>query len=344
LSEHLLYLNGQEVRAICRDLDPIAIIREVFRLHSAGETILPDEAYLGWKTKRNEAVRSLNMPAYVGGSFQAAGAKIINSNPANIGRGIPRASGLTLIFDPETVKIRCMMEGAYISSLRTASVSALSLQELSPQEIRRLTIIGTGVIGQAHLNLAMSAFPALEAVALFDLNREAAEAMAANAKKNTPRENITFHIMQDAKSAVQFSQAIIFTTTVTSGYVPYDWLNPGTVAVNVSLDDLMADAYMKCDYLFVDDWNLVRADARRLLGKLYREGKVAGPRDTPSNQEVRKVDGEIGDLVSGHHSGRKCADDIIIVNPFGLAIEDVAIASRIHAIALEKNMGTQLPA
>jgi ornithine cyclodeaminase/alanine dehydrogenase-like protein (mu-crystallin family) len=167
--------------------------------------------------------------------------------------------------------------------------------------------------------------------------------MARAANKNGSRPHASFEIMKDAKSAVQFSRAIVFTTTVTSGYVPYAWLNPGTVAVNVSLDDLMPDAYMKCDYLFVDDWNLVRADSRRLLGRMYREGKVTGPGEAPANQNARRVDGEIGDLVSGHHSGRERAEDIIVVNPFGLAIEDVAIAARVYAIAQERKLGIQLP-
>jgi N-[(2S)-2-amino-2-carboxyethyl]-L-glutamate dehydrogenase len=339
----VLYLNREAVETICRDLDSIGIIREVFRLHRAGETTLPDEAYLGWTTPRNEKVRSLNMPAFVGGDFQAAGTKVINSNPANTARGITRASGLTLIFDPETVRIRCIMEGAHISALRTASVSMLCLQELSHEEVRRLTIIGAGVIGQAHLNLALSVFGDLEHVALFDLNPQAAREMVAAANKNGSRSNPEFHIMKDAKSAVQFSQAVVFATTVTSGYVPYNWLNPGTVAVNVSLDDLMADAYMKCDYLFVDDWNLVRTDSRRLLGQMYRQGKIAGPGEVPANHDARKVDGEIGDVVSGNHPGRKRAEDIIVVNPFGLAIEDVALGSKVYAIARERKLGTELP-
>lgn len=342
MSEYLLYLNSQEVRTICQDIDPVALIRQVFRLHRQGETVLPDEAYLGWKTGNNEVVRSLNMPAYVGGNFRAAGTKVINSNPANVSRGIPRASGLTLIFDPETVQIRCMMEGARISSLRTASVSLLCLQELCRRPLRRLTIIGAGVIGQAHLDLAISTLASLEEVALFDLSPPAAERMASNARNGLDRQ-IVFNVMPDAKTAVQFSEALIFTTTVTAGYVPYSWLNPGTVAVNVSLDDLMADAYLQCDSLFVDDWDLVRSDKRRLLGRMYSEGRVAGPRDTPPSPDVRKIDGEIGDLVCGYHPGRKNAQDIIVVNPFGLAIEDVAFASEIYSIARQRNLGTQLP-
>jgi len=340
--EHLLYLNGQEVKKICQDIDAVALIRQVFQLHRAGETILPDEAYLGWNTPHNETVRSLNMPAYLGGRFQSAGTKIINSNPKNVGRGLPRASGLTMVFDSETTQIRCMMEGSYISALRTASVSMLCLQRLSHGEARRIAIIGSGAIGKAHLGLALSTFPLLEEIALFDLDRSAAEKMAAEAQASS-KTKVTFHIMSDAKSAVQFSLGVVFATTVTNGYVPYSWLNPGTVAVNVSLDDLNEDAYLRCDHLFVDDWGLVRADSRRLLGKLYREGKIAGPNDTLPDQSVRKVDGEIGDLFSGHHPGRKKADDIIVVNPFGLAIEDVAFATEVYALAKQRNLGTLLP-
>ncbi|HYX50500.1 MAG TPA: hypothetical protein VE843_12195, partial [Ktedonobacteraceae bacterium] len=90
----ILYLNRNDVESACNTIDPVAVIREVFQLHASGQVILPDEAYLSWTNDHDEQVRSLNMPAYIGGSLNSAGAKIINGNIANPSRGLPRASGL----------------------------------------------------------------------------------------------------------------------------------------------------------------------------------------------------------------------------------------------------------
>lgn len=340
--DHILYLNGPEVQAIVMELDTIALIEEVFRLHGSGETILPDEAYLGWKTESNETVRSLNMPSYVGGAFRMAGTKIINSNPANRKRGLPRASGLTLLFDPETVRICCMMEGAYISAIRTASVSILCIKKMGKRDLRSIAIIGAGTIGKAHAEVAAKTFESLEQIVLFDLNPSSAETLASTLRSSI-HTKVEIQVAKTARDSVHDSDAVVAATTVTSGYIPYDWLLPSCIFVNVSLDDLLPEVFLKADLLVVDDWNLIQADSKRLLGKMYRERRIVGPKDTSSNGATRRVDAEIGDLVLGRHPGRRKAEDIIVVNPFGLAIEDIAFASKVLEVAKSRKIGTLLP-
>src|SRR6266480_5498457 len=108
--DHILYLSSRDVEVACNSIDSVAIIRDVFRLHGSGQVILPDEAYLGWTNDRDEQVRSLNMPGYIGGDLNSAGTKIINGNIANPSRGLPRASGLTMIYDRTSVRINCILE------------------------------------------------------------------------------------------------------------------------------------------------------------------------------------------------------------------------------------------
>lgn len=341
-AREFLYLNGLDIQKILNEIDPLALIKEVFRLHATGKTILPEEAYLGWKNTNDEPVRSLNMPAYVGGEFHASGTKIINSNPANGLRGLPRASGLTLLFDPETTRVRCLMEGARISALRTAAVSVMCIQELKKKTLRSVAVLGSGVIGEAHATLAMKRVSGLERLLLFDTNATAVRALATKLTASIDG-GIVLESTESARDAVRNSDAIIMATNVTEGYIPYDWLVPGTVVINVSLDDLRPDVMMKADLLFVDDWPLVRSDSRRLLGRMWREGAIAGPREAVSDSRVRRVDGEIGDIVLGVHPGRSTEEEIVVVNPFGLAIEDVAFAAKVYAIAKERGIGLQLP-
>jgi ornithine cyclodeaminase/alanine dehydrogenase-like protein (mu-crystallin family) len=340
-TDHLLYLDESTVRSICSELDPLELIREVFRLHGTGKTVLPDEAYLGWKTPRGETVCSLNMPAYVGGTMRAAGTKIINSNPANTTRGLPRASGLTLLFDQDTVQVKCMMEGASISALRTAAVSMLCVVELSKCVPRCITVIGTGPIGKAHVELAARRFASLERIILFDRNVSAAKSLA-NFIKTEINEGVAVEIADSAKSAVQASEVVIAATTVTAGYIHFDWLLPGALAINVSLDDLLPEVFLKADRIFVDDWKLIKSDSRRCLGKMYREGQIVGPRDPGAEDGLRRIDGEIADVVLSTHPGRRSSEEIIVVNPFGLAIEDVAFASRIFELAKDRGAGVLL--
>src|SRR5439155_19307607 len=74
-NDPILYLCRDDVEQACKEIDSVAIVREVFRMHGTGQTILPDEAYMPWQNGKGEAVRSLNMPGYIGGTFNAAGTK-----------------------------------------------------------------------------------------------------------------------------------------------------------------------------------------------------------------------------------------------------------------------------
>jgi ornithine cyclodeaminase len=116
--------------------------------------------------------------------------------------------------------------------------------------------------------------------------------------------------------------------------------------VNVSLDDPMPDVVLEADKIIVDDWHLVKNDTRRLLGRMYRAGQVTGPDDPPHSSESRassrRIDAQLGEVVLGKKAGREHADEIILVNPFGLAIEDVALATEVYRQARTSNMGVFL--
>ena len=64
-----------------------------------------------------------------------------------------------------------MMEGAYLSSLRTACVTALSTDIFKGREIESAAIIGAGVLAQAHIELLAKHLPALRTLRVFDLDR-----------------------------------------------------------------------------------------------------------------------------------------------------------------------------
>ena len=342
--DRILYLSSHDVQRACQQIDSVAIIREVFAMHGSGQTILPDEAYLGWTNVKGESVRSLNMPAYVGGSLDMAGTKIINGNIANPARGLPRASGLTLLFDPITVRIVCIMEGAYISSLRTASVTALSADLLKGNDIQTVAIIGAGVLARAHIELLVKRLPYLRQIQLFDLDERQIAALQQQLAAILEAKGVLMQATKTAEEAIHSAQLIVPVTTTTQGYIHFDWLQAGALLVNISLDDPLPEVVLKADKVIVDDWNLVKNDPRRLIGRMYREGKVIGPDDSieVAGSDSRRIDAQLGEIATGAKVGRTSENEIIVVNPFGLAIEDVALAGHVYRNAREVEMGVWL--
>jgi ornithine cyclodeaminase len=144
-----------------------------------------------------------------------------------------------------------------------------------------------------------------------------------------------------AEDAVRQASIVVAATTTTTAYVPYNWIARGTAVINVSLDDIDADAYIKSDLLYVDDWQLIVADTQRILGRLARAGKVSAPGDS-APACGRSVTGTIGELLAGTCPGRENAEQTVLVNPFGMAIEDLALAQAVYTAAVSRGLGTPL--
>ncbi len=325
--DYILYLNKEEVIKICEGLETVKIIEEAFKLHGTGNTVLPDEAYLSWTNKEKEAARSLNMPAFIGANYQIAGTKIINGNISNFKRGIERASGLTLLFDTLTAKIICMMEGSFISSLRTASVSALGIDLLRKKDWdNTIAIIGLGTIGKAHLDLLSKHLKKIKNIYIFDSNELSIKKFIERFKNLKEK----FIVAKNPKEAVINSDIIITTTTTNAGYIKYNWLKKGALVVHVSLDDLLPEVITRADKLIVDDWNLVKNDDKRIFGRMFREGKLPA------------IHAELSGIILNKKPGRENDDEIIIFNPFGMSLEDIAVAYHVYQKAIHQNIGIKL--
>jgi ornithine cyclodeaminase/alanine dehydrogenase-like protein (mu-crystallin family) len=340
VSEGILYLGRRDVLSVLARIDPAPIVRRALELHGSGKSLVPPEAYLGWSTPNGGAARSLSMPGGLDGGDAGLGVKIINSSLSNQTLGLPRASGLTLLFDRETARVRCMLEAAEISALRTACVSLISAQAFAAEPPRRLALVGAGTLARAHLALFAKQLPSLEDVRLFDLEPARADTLAAGA---TPLLDGRLRSVGSAREAVETADLVVTVTTTTAGYLGPDWLAAGAVLVHVSLDDALPETVLRADRLFVDDWSLVCADDHRLLGRMWRAGLLAAPDGTDEpDSGSRRVDGEIGEVLVGAKPGRLHAGDVVFVNPFGLAIEDVALAEAVYARARELGVGEVL--
>jgi len=99
----------------------------------------------------------------------------------------------------------------------------------------------------------------------------------------------------------------------------------------VSLMDPTFELVSAADKVVVDDWHQsVHSD--RVLARMHREGLVTR----------ESIHGEFGAVVSGRISGREDPDERIFWNPFGLAIEDIAVASAVYDQALAQGLGKTL--
>ena len=334
----ILYLGREAVRETCEQTDIVAAVRSALAMHARGEVVLPAEAYLEWPTERGSA-RSINMPAYLGAPLHRAGTKIINANPANTTQGLPRASGLIVLFDTETGRPSCIMEAASISALRTAAVSMLCIDHYRPSS-RRIALLGAGTLAAAHIELLSQRAKLPTEIALHDRDLTRSAALRQRSEPANRDRNIRIVTTATASEAVFNADVVIPVTTATESYVELEWLRPNALVINISLDDPRPSVVLASTQLVVDDWMLVRSDDRRLLGRMYREGLVTGP-EGPDRPGAKRVDGELGHILSREPSDAT-RRGLVFVNPFGMAIEDVAVAHAVEGHARRTGLGQHL--
>lgn len=336
----LTYMCRDEVIRAASTVDPLLVVERALQLHADGQTTLPEEAYLPWRTSDGRFARSLALPGAAWGARSAIGLKVINSSLGNVERGLRRAHGLTLLFDQETARPYAILEAEHLSTLRTAAYTAVSVAHLANRPVRRVGIIGCGSIGLAHVDL-ISAMEPDAAFVMFDQDLTRAE----QARAQLGSCSVSAVTVPTARTAVEGADVVVTATTTTHGYIPHDWIEPGALVAHVSLDDLLPDAVARADLVFVDDWNLVRDDARRLLGRMYRSGDLLAPGTGPTGPvqgRPRSVDGTLADVISGRHPGREDARAVIVSNPFGMGILDVALAAEVEEAARALGLGTEL--
>ncbi|MFI9650040.1 ornithine cyclodeaminase [Streptomyces sp. NPDC052040] len=335
----ILYLDTPSVAAVLEDLPAVDAIADAQSDHARGTAILPEEAYLRWEQTDGWA-RSLSLPAAFGNPATTAGMKIINSCLGNPARGLPRASGLLALYDVDTARVRTLMAAGDLSATRTAAVSALGALHLAPSPVREAAIIGTGPIGLAHARvLARALRPGLRTVRLYDIDTERCrEAAATLAAELHPLRVTAVH---DRAEALAGAGLIIAATTTSHPYLDIDDVPPGSVTVNVGLDDCTEALLTRADLLVVDSRMLVAADHRRLLGRLIADGKITQYADAVPG--ARSIDAEIGELVAGITQVGMPADGRAVFNPFGMAVNDVALGAAVEREALRRGLGVRLP-
>lgn len=329
----LRYLSRSDIAGLGGDRSDLYMeaVEAGFCLHAAGDFVQPLKPYLRSPRTNHIADRIIAMPAWIGGAQPMAGLKWIGSkhdNPA--ARGLPRASAVIVLNDPETNYPIAVMEAGLISAMRTAAVTGLAIRHLARGGFTEATIIGCGPIGECQAAMLAEQFPSLVRLHLFDLRREAAEDLSARIRDQFPHLAVT--IAPSAEAAVRDAPVVITCTVTDEPYLPFAWLARGTLLANVSIMDVERDVFLKVDKVVVDDWDQSNRE-KKVINLLVEAGEFSRDR----------LHAELGEIVVGRKAGRETDDEIILLNPMGMAIDDIACARAILARAEAAQAGTLLP-
>lgn len=251
------------------------------------------------------------MPAYLGGSDRL-GIKWVAGYEQNHAKGLPYIYGAVIMNDAETGRPIALLDGGWITEMRTPGVSGVTMRHV-PGDPKHLAIVGGGVQGRRHLEVALQVHAGLTHVTAYDYVDGVAQQLLDNAGDRVTT------VAETPIDAVAGADLVITTITVPlEPKLDCAYTDPNALLLPVDYDDAMApaafhDAVVYC----VDDLGQYGSVAE----SLYFFG-------------LPKPDTHLAEVVAGKYNvpvtGRR-----MFLN-MGIAMDDVALGS----LALDRATAT----
>jgi len=325
--EGTLILKRSEVASLLSLGECIGAVEEAFRLDEEGQSLPPG------------VLETLTGDG--GFHIKAAGLKLaaetyyaakVNANfPQNMSKwGLPTVQGVVALYDGESGYPLALLDSIEITALRTGAATAVAAKYLARPDSKVATVAGCGVQGRVQLK-SLAQVLGLEKVYAYDLDKALSGRFAGEMSKEL-RVGVT--PVTDLPSAVMESDVCVTCTPSRRPFLMREHVRAGTFVAAVGADNLLKHeldpALMASSKVVVD---VLEQCAR--IGDLHHaiEARVMSSSD---------VYAELGAVVAGRTPGRASAEEIMIFDSTGTALEDVAAASVVYQKALRAGSGFRL--
>ena len=243
--------------------------------------------------------------------------------PGNADKGLTNHQSTVFLFDPDTGRLQALVGGNYLTAVRTAASSAVSIAHLARKDAKVL-----GMVGAGH----QSAFQLRAAVEQRDFERVVAwnphPDMIPKLGEVAKELGLDFEAVSQEDLGAQADVII----TITSAFEPLlmaDWIKPGTHIACMGTDTKgkqeVDPALLARATVFTDEiaQSISIGEAQHAVGSgLIAEGDI-----TP-----------IGAVINGDHNGRTADDEITLFDGTGVGLQDLAVASVAAKLAREQGL------
>ncbi len=273
---------------------------------------------------------SLVMPAYVP-AVHALGLKVVSVFQGNAARGLPTITSLVTLLDDATGQPVAIMDGGYLTALRTGAVSGAATDLLARPESRVLTVIGTGAQAVTQM-AAVCAVRPIERVWVVARSQGGGERFLEAAGADWPELIDLVSFTQDVSMAVAAADVICTATSSSSPVFDDADVSPGTHINGVGsftpqMQEVPAETVVRATVV-VD----------QLAPALEEAGDLIVPLEAGliSEDHLRR---ELGHLVNGDIAGRASASDVTFFKSVGNAIQDMVTARAAYDAAMAQHVG-----
>jgi ornithine cyclodeaminase/alanine dehydrogenase len=271
------------------------------------------------------------MPAYIK-SLGALGAKVVTVFKDNVAKhNQPTVLGTIILLDEDTGFPLALMDGGFLTAMRTGAVSGVATKYMARPEARVAVIFGTGVQAFTQVWAVHEARPLAR---LFAYSVDSVELRKSFAEKVTSRIGVPVELVDTPAAAVAESDIVILATSASNPVVDGGWFRPGSHINGIGSH---APKMRELDTLTVRK--------SRIVCDLTSACKAeAGDLIIPAEAgewNWDKVAGDLGEVIAGKIPGRTSPEEITLFKSVGLAVQDMSAARVVYDQAVESGIGTE---
>ena len=309
-------LSADDIRHSVSMAQAVDAVADAFVQLSTGRAIVPLRTSI---PQTAHSSHSFFMPALLSGGTQsqaALGLKIVSVFPHNAERHqLPAIHALIALFEPTTGIPLAVMDGRYLTALRTGAASGAATRALARPDAHVLALFGAGA--QAPFQaLAVCAVRPIERILVVNRSKQRAEQLCqALATQGLSTE---LCIADSAQAALRNADIVCCATSAPTPIFDDADIRPGTHINGVgSFTPHMAEvpvATIARAHVIVDQLEAAWAESGDLLN-----AQAAGVID-------QRRTTELGAVIAGQAPARLNAEEITFFKSVGNAVQDLAVA------------------
>ncbi|EPY7708659.1 ornithine cyclodeaminase family protein [Bacillus pacificus] len=323
----MLVISANEQRNLVNMNEVITYAALALQEFSAERTITPIRTSLPFANEQNTA---LIMPSVAEG-LEALGLKVVTVVPENKKIGKKTINGIVMLSDFQTGEPLALLEGSYLTMIRTGALSGVATKHLARHNAKTLCIIGTGEQAKGIAE-AVFAVRHIEKVILYNRTEEKAYAFSQYIQEKFNKPAYVYTSTNEAISEAD----IIVTTTNASTPVFSKKLQKG-VHINAvgsfrpSMQELPSHAIANANKVVVESKEAALEETGDLQVPI-QEGLF----------KANDIHAELGQIIGGEKAGRENDEEITIFKSVGLAVVDIIVAKYLYERAVEQGGGSRI--
>jgi len=323
-----LLLNRADVQSLLTMRDAMGAVEEAFRQLALGTVDMPQRPVIRVPEHHGSV---LFMPALIGGTG-ALGMKVVSVYPDNPKQhNLPTIMGLILLNDARTGQVVAIMDGGWITAMRTGAVSGVATKAMARPDAAVVGVFGAGVQARTQL-MAMAEARPLHRALVYDIVPEQSQRYAADMSDQL---GIAVEAVTEPRAAIQGADILVAATSAGSPIFDGTWVELGThingIGSHAPHMRELDTTIVQRSRLIVDSCAAALAEAGDLLIPI-QEGAITADH----------IAAELGEVLTGQKPGRTSPDEITLFKSEGLAIQDVAVAARVFDLARQRGVGQEV--